>query len=196
MKKQKNQNKAIQIRIKAFLVMTGCIWTIRSRIGDYLKALAEAQHYLLIQYDNLIHTVSEGLEYVEKQICDGGSFRTPVVFQDILDAFIQMNHTHEQIADIFNEEGMHLLLEEFSRMIIHLQAWFDEDTEEGKYFSFVPGSFQVMKLGNWTFSGICIHMSAINREKQVRPLLSKGAFLSSPLIEETPSSTRCLYFST
>ncbi|WJE14911.1 hypothetical protein QRD89_14460 [Halobacillus sp. ACCC02827] len=97
-----------------------------------MKALAEAQHYLLIQYDNLIHTVSEGLEYVEKQICDGGSFRTPVVFQDILDAFIQMNHTHEQIADIFNEEGMHLLLEEFSRMIIHLQAWFDEDTEEGK----------------------------------------------------------------
>ena len=88
---------------------------------------------MLEQYDELLNTISEGLEYLENNITEEAPPQTQQVFQDVLLGLEQVSRSHDQMAVLFEElEEMQPLIVDFHEIVQLLQGWFQLETNGEK----------------------------------------------------------------
>ncbi|SDO19326.1 hypothetical protein [Halobacillus aidingensis] len=98
-----------------------------------MSELTVEQHHMLEQYDQLLDTISEGLDYLENNITAEAPPQTQQVFQDVLLGLEQVSRTHDQMAVLFEErEEIQPLIIDFHEVVQMLQGWFTLETNEEK----------------------------------------------------------------
>ncbi|MCA1011240.1 hypothetical protein [Halobacillus halophilus] len=98
-----------------------------------MSELTVEQHQLLFEYDQLLNTISEALEYLEKNIKEEAPAEVQQVFQDVLLALDKASTSHEQMVALFNEDiNLITLIGDFHDVVKHLQQWFELETNEDK----------------------------------------------------------------
>ncbi|REJ10187.1 hypothetical protein [Halobacillus trueperi] len=98
-----------------------------------MSKLTAEQHHMLEQYDQLLDTISEGLEYLENNITAEAPPQTQQVFQDVLLGLEQVSRSHDQMAVLFEErEEIQPLIIDFHEVVQMLQGWFSLETNEEK----------------------------------------------------------------
>ncbi|SFJ45428.1 hypothetical protein SAMN04487936_102236 [Halobacillus dabanensis] len=98
-----------------------------------MSKLTTEQHHMLEQYDQLLNTISEGLEYLENNITEEAAPQTQQVFQDVLLGLEQVSRSHDQMAVLFEaQEEVQPLIVDFHGVVQLLQGWFELETNEEK----------------------------------------------------------------
>ncbi|WP_079478181.1 hypothetical protein [Halobacillus salinus] len=98
-----------------------------------MTELTADMHHMLTQYDELLNTVSEGLEYLEKNITEEAPPEAQRVFEDMLLALEQISVSHEQMMVIFEEDPkLRTMVEDFHDVVKLLQGWFSLGSNQEK----------------------------------------------------------------
>ncbi|MGP4077714.1 hypothetical protein [Halobacillus sp. K22] len=98
-----------------------------------MSELTVEQHQLLYEYDQLLNTLSDALEYLENNIQEETSPEAQQVFQDVLLALDKASTIHEQMVSLFNEDiKLITLIGDFHDIVKLLQQWFEFETNEDK----------------------------------------------------------------
>ncbi|QAS53710.1 hypothetical protein [Halobacillus litoralis] len=98
-----------------------------------MSELTSEQHHMLEQYDQLLNTISEGLEYLENNITEEAPPQTQQVFEDMLLGLEQVSRSHDQMGILFEErEEVQPLIVDFHEIVQLLQGWFELGTNEEK----------------------------------------------------------------
>ena len=98
-----------------------------------MSELTVEQHQLLFDYDQLLNTISDALEYLEKNIKEEAPPEVQQVFQDVLLALDKASTSHEQMVALFNEDiKLITLIGDFHDVVKLLQQWFELETNEEK----------------------------------------------------------------
>lgn len=98
-----------------------------------MTELTADMHQMLTQYDELLNTVSEGLDYLEKNITEEAPPEAQRVFEDLLLALEQISVSHEQMMVIFEEDPqLRTMVEDFHDVVKLLQGWFSLGSNEEK----------------------------------------------------------------
>ncbi|SFF68103.1 hypothetical protein SAMN05216353_10588 [Halobacillus alkaliphilus] len=98
-----------------------------------MSELTVEQHQLLFEYDQLLNTISDALEYLEKNIKKEALPEVQQVFQDVLLALDKASTSHEQMVALFNEDiNLITLIGDFHDVVKLLQQWFELETNEEK----------------------------------------------------------------
>ncbi|RWZ55023.1 hypothetical protein EQV77_12950 [Halobacillus fulvus] len=91
--------------------------------------ITKEQHVMLEQYNQLVHTVSEGLEFVVHNI-EGGQ----QVFEGILMSMEQLSLSHEQMLWFFDgKEEVEVIVQDFHAVVQLLPDWFTIEAEQEKH---------------------------------------------------------------
>gem|GEM_PF-6940395 len=98
-----------------------------------MSELTVEQHQLLFEYDQLLNTISDALEYLEKNIKEEAPPEVQQVFQDVLLALDKASTSHEKMVALFNEDiNLITLIGDFHDVVKLLQQWFELETNEEK----------------------------------------------------------------
>ncbi|CDQ19217.1 hypothetical protein SAMN05192559_101130 [Halobacillus karajensis] len=95
-----------------------------------MAELTVEQHTMLEQYDQLLGTLSDGLEYLENNITEEDPPQIQRAFQDVLLGLEQVSRSHDQMTVLFEE--LQPLILDFHQVIQLLQDWFKLGTNEEK----------------------------------------------------------------
>lgn len=88
---------------------------------------------MLEQYDQLLNTISEGLEYLENNITEEAPPQTQQVFEDMLLGLEQVSRSHDQMGILFEDrEEVQPLIVDFHEIVQLLQGWFELGTNDEK----------------------------------------------------------------
>ncbi|UOR11681.1 hypothetical protein [Halobacillus amylolyticus] len=98
-----------------------------------MSELTASQHHMLKEYKQLLAVISEGFEYLEKNLDKEAPPQAQQVFEDVLVAFQQLSHTHEQILELLHEDARtRELVNEFHDIVKLLEKWFILGTNQEK----------------------------------------------------------------
>lgn len=92
------------------------------------------QFDFLKQYDRLLHTMSEGFEYLEANLNEEAPPQVEQVFADIVTALQQLNQGNEKLASLLEDrqDEIQQLLVDFQDIVEMMSQWFDKQTNEEK----------------------------------------------------------------
>ncbi|MYL54014.1 hypothetical protein GLW08_11765 [Pontibacillus yanchengensis] len=92
------------------------------------------QFDFLKQYDRLLHTMSEGFEYLEENLKEEAPPQVEQVFADIVTALQQLNQGNEKLASLLEDrqDEIQQLLIDFQDIVEMMSQWFDKQTNEEK----------------------------------------------------------------
>lgn len=95
--------------------------------------LKDADYQLVREYKEMLMVMSEGFTYVKENLTDEAPIQVKDVFNDLLASFQQLNATHGQLVQIFEEsEEVEALLNEYKEIIMSLTKWFELDSNNEK----------------------------------------------------------------
>ncbi|KGP73606.1 hypothetical protein [Pontibacillus yanchengensis] len=92
------------------------------------------QFDFLKQYDRMLHTMSEGFEYLEENLTEEAPPQVEQVFADIVTALQQLNQGNEKLASLLEDrqDEVQQMLVDFQDIVELMSQWFDKQTNEEK----------------------------------------------------------------
>ncbi|ARI76524.1 hypothetical protein [Halobacillus mangrovi] len=98
-----------------------------------MSELTAEQHHVLKDYNEVLDTVSDTLEFLETNLKEEVSDEVQQVFEDLLLAFEQLSVSHEQMIIWFEDKvEMSTLVADYHEVIDLLKEWFVFESNEEK----------------------------------------------------------------
>lgn len=98
-----------------------------------MSELTAEQHHMLKEYNEVLDTISEALEYLETNLKEEDPDAVQQVFEDLLLAFEQLSVSHEQMIIWFEDKvEMSTLVADYHEVIDLLKEWFVLESNEEK----------------------------------------------------------------
>ncbi|WP_112181897.1 MULTISPECIES: hypothetical protein [Paraliobacillus] len=98
-----------------------------------MVGMKDGDYQLLREYKEMLLVMSEGFTYVKDNLSEEAPAKVQDVFNDLLASFQQLNATHGQLANIFDEsDEMEALLNEYKEIVKLLSEWFEKKSNEEK----------------------------------------------------------------
>lgn len=95
--------------------------------------IKDTDYQLLREYKEMLLVMSEGFAYVRDNLSEEAPGQVQDVFNDLLASFQQLNATHGQLANNFEEsDEIETLLNDYKDVVKLLSEWFDKKSNEDK----------------------------------------------------------------
>ncbi|GGD10979.1 hypothetical protein [Pontibacillus salipaludis] len=98
-----------------------------------MPELTEEKVQFLQQYDQLLHTMSEGFDYIEENLDEEAPPEVNQVFSDLVQAMQQLHQGNQQLpAFIGDTEQLKYQIVDFQEIVEMMSEWFEKPTNLDK----------------------------------------------------------------
>ncbi|WP_345242357.1 hypothetical protein [Pontibacillus salipaludis] len=98
-----------------------------------MAALTEEKIQFLQHYDQLLHTMSEGFDYIEENLAEEAPPEVEQVFTDLVQAMQQLHQGNQQLpAFIGDTEQLKYQIVDFQEIVEMMSEWFEKPTNLDK----------------------------------------------------------------
>ncbi|KGX86303.1 hypothetical protein [Pontibacillus litoralis] len=99
-----------------------------------MNNLTAEQQIFIKQYTDLLVTIGEGLEYIERNLINDVSPQVDVVFSDIISALQQINRGNQTISKLFTDskEELEKQFNAFQQLVQLMSSWFEKQSNHDK----------------------------------------------------------------